>query len=457
MTTQKQEFSAEDAAPSVLYGKTDRDSKFAFPVAIDSDGKIQVAGTFSGGGDGAIVDGTNSTIRATVLDLTNSNPITVAITDANGDQVSSFGGGTQYTEDNPAAANPIGGAVIVVRDDALAGGITTTDGDNIALRGNNKGELYIKHTDSINVTASVINIVSITGSTTLHNLPLPIVLSDSLVNPTTSSIASLLYGYIQATGDWDRCRMAGDNSDALGTAGTGHLQILSHLMTYDSAGVWNRARGDISNGLDVDVTRVSGTVNITGSTTIAGIVSVTGSTSVSNVVNITGSTTLVGVSAITGNTTILGTVAITGSTTLAGVSAITGNTTILGTVNVTGSTVVVGTASITGNTSVINTVTVTGTTVNIFERVSTSNLTNVSASTASTQLLASTAGRKQAIFYNDSTATLYLKFGTTASTSSFTVKLFPDDYYELSLPIYTGVIHGVWSATNGAVRVTENT
>jgi len=433
MTTQKQEFSAEDAAPSVLYGKTDRDSKFAFPVAIDSDGKLQVAGTFSGGGDGAIVDGTNSTIRATVLDLTNSNPITVAITDANGDQVSSFGGGTQYTEDNPAAANPIGGAIIVVRDDALAGGITTTDGDNIALRGNNKGELYIKHTDSINVTASVINVVSVTGSTTLHNLPLPIVLSDGLVNPTTSSIASLLYGYIQATGDWDRCRMAGDNSDTLGTAGTGHLQILSHLMLYNGAGSWDRARGDISNGLDVDVTRVSGTVNITGSTT------------------------LVGVSAITGNTTIVGTVAITGSTTLVGVSAITGNTTIVGTVNVTGSTVVVGTASITGNTSVINTVTVTGTTVNIFERVATPSISRVTASTASTQLLASTAGRKGAYFYNDSTASMYLKFGTTASTTSFTVLMRPNDFFELPLPTYTGVIHGIWDATNGAAQVTEVT
>lgn len=32
------------------------------------------------------------------LDLTNSNPVTVAIVDATGDQITSFGGGTQYTE-----------------------------------------------------------------------------------------------------------------------------------------------------------------------------------------------------------------------------------------------------------------------------------------------------------------------------------------------------------------------
>jgi hypothetical protein len=32
MTTQKQEFSAGDAAPVVLYAKTDADDKFAYPV-----------------------------------------------------------------------------------------------------------------------------------------------------------------------------------------------------------------------------------------------------------------------------------------------------------------------------------------------------------------------------------------------------------------------------------------
>lgn len=82
------------------------------------------------------------------LDLTNSNPAAVAIVDGNGDQITSFGGGTQYTEDAAAAANPVGNALIVIREDARAGGLTTTDGDNVALRGNNKGELYVKTTDS---------------------------------------------------------------------------------------------------------------------------------------------------------------------------------------------------------------------------------------------------------------------------------------------------------------------
>lgn len=88
---------------------------------------------------------------ADVLDLTNSNPLTVAIVDGDGTQITSFGGGTQYTEDAAAAANPVGTALNLIRADALAG-VTSTDGDNVAARGTDKGELYVKHADSIAVT-----------------------------------------------------------------------------------------------------------------------------------------------------------------------------------------------------------------------------------------------------------------------------------------------------------------
>ena len=52
----------------------------------------------AGGGDGAILDGASALIKATVSDLANSNPLNVAITDGSGDQITSFGGGVQYTE-----------------------------------------------------------------------------------------------------------------------------------------------------------------------------------------------------------------------------------------------------------------------------------------------------------------------------------------------------------------------
>jgi hypothetical protein len=88
---------------------------------------------------------------------------------------------------------------------------------------------------------------------------------------------------------------------------------------------------------------------------------------------------------------------------------------------------------------------------------STSTVTSVAGSASSVQLLASTAGRKAAYFYNDSTADCYLKLGTTASTSSFTVKMVSNSFYELPQPCYTGRIDAIWTSATGNIRITEIT
>lgn len=66
-------------------------------------------------------------------------------------------GGTEYTEDVAAAADPVGPTLIMVRADTLAA-VTSADGDNIAVRGTNKGEQYVKHVDPIVVTATDLDI-----------------------------------------------------------------------------------------------------------------------------------------------------------------------------------------------------------------------------------------------------------------------------------------------------------
>ena len=58
-------------------------------------------------------------------------------------RVSGGGGGTQYTEDVAAAANPVGNALILVRTDTPATQVTT-DGDNVAQRGTNYGAAYVQ-------------------------------------------------------------------------------------------------------------------------------------------------------------------------------------------------------------------------------------------------------------------------------------------------------------------------
>ncbi len=76
------------------------------------------------------------------LDLTNSNPLTVAITDANGDQVTSFGGGTEYAEDTASAAAEKVTMAGVVRKDTGAS-LVDADGDRTELQVDSAGALRV--------------------------------------------------------------------------------------------------------------------------------------------------------------------------------------------------------------------------------------------------------------------------------------------------------------------------
>lgn len=90
----------------------------------------------------------------------------------------------------------------------------------------------------------------------------------------------------------------------------------------------------------------------------------------------------------------------------------------------------------------------------------TSTLSNVADSASSVTVLASNVNRYAFRIYNDSTAILFLKLGTTASATSFTEKLLPGQVWgtaELGVN-YTGRIDGIWaSAPGGSARVTELT
>lgn len=87
---------------------------------------------------------------------------------------------------------------------------------------------------------------------------------------------------------------------------------------------------------------------------------------------------------------------------------------------------------------------------------SSSAVTQASSAATSATLLAANTSRIGATIFNDSTATLYLKFGTTASATSYTVQILPGGYYEVPFG-YTGKIDGIWSAANGFAYVTELT
>jgi hypothetical protein len=86
-------------------------------------------------------------------------------------------------------------------------------------------------------------------------------------------------------------------------------------------------------------------------------------------------------------------------------------------------------------------------------------LSNVASSIVSQEISGGSSSRKLLSVYNDSGQVLYLKFGTEASPTSYTVQVAAAAYYELpnhpTHGTYLGVITGVWAAANGYARVTE--
>jgi hypothetical protein len=82
--------------------------------------------------------------------------------------------------------------------------------------------------------------------------------------------------------------------------------------------------------------------------------------------------------------------------------------------------------------------------------------TTVAASASSVSILASNTSRIGATIFNDSTVTMYLIMGTPASTTSYSVQINPNGYFELPYG-YTGAVAGIWGSATGNARITELT
>ena len=86
----------------------------------------------------------------------------------------------------------------------------------------------------------------------------------------------------------------------------------------------------------------------------------------------------------------------------------------------------------------------------------TSITSSVASSASNTVILPSNAARLGATIYNDSSALMYIKLGALASTTDYTIKLFPQSYYEIPFG-YTGEIDALWASATGFARVDELT
>ena len=82
-----------------------------------------------------------------------------------------------------------------------------------------------------------------------------------------------------------------------------------------------------------------------------------------------------------------------------------------------------------------------------------STVSSVNGSASAVNVLAGNSARRWASIHNDSPAILFLKFGTGASNTSYTVRMVAQAYYEVER--YNGVITGIWQTATGSAKVTE--
>lgn len=86
------------------------------------------------------------------------------------------------------------------------------------------------------------------------------------------------------------------------------------------------------------------------------------------------------------------------------------------------------------------------------------SVTSEDADDESITIKAANTRRRGLIVCNDADKALYIKYGATASVTSFTAKVAAGGYWEMPSPVYTGVVDGIWaSGPTGAARVTELT
>ncbi len=406
-----------------------------------------------------IGDGSNT---ATIRNLAANDALNVALVDAAGDQIVSFGGGVQYTEGDTDAT--ITGTAMMMEDAAntlVAAPGTAADGLLVNLGTNND----VRITDGTNIAS-----VRDTGSSDSLN----VAIVDASGNQITTFGGGSQYVEDVASAGGETMTLAGAIREDTPTTTTTTDGDYSNLKTDSAGRLWVNASGaavpitDNAGSLTVDGTVAatqSGTWNITD---ISGTVSLPTGASTSAKQD-TGNTSL---SSIDGKITACNTGAVVISN-ASGASAVNiqdGGNSI--TVDATNLDVALSTRLKPADT--LTAVTTVGTITNVVHVddnsgsltvdgsvtanptfPSSSSVTQVASSASSVTLKASNASRRGLSIFNDSTQTLYLKLGATASTTSYTVQVPSQGFYELPQVVYTGVIDGIWASANGNAYVTE--
>ena len=83
-------------------------------------------------------------------------------------------------------------------------------------------------------------------------------------------------------------------------------------------------------------------------------------------------------------------------------------------------------------------------------------LSSVASSTTSQQVLPANSLRRGVIAHNSDANPCWLKYGSIASTTSYTYRIDAGGHWEMPQPIYSGRIDVIWATDgDGALYVTE--
>ena len=85
----------------------------------------------------------------------------------------------------------------------------------------------------------------------------------------------------------------------------------------------------------------------------------------------------------------------------------------------------------------------------------TSVITKIIGTDQSIMLLDEGFNRQMVTIYNNSSFSMYIKYGANATAESFTLVINSGDYFEFQLPCYTGRIDAFWDGIDGNAMITE--
>lgn len=83
------------------------------------------------------------------------------------------------------------------------------------------------------------------------------------------------------------------------------------------------------------------------------------------------------------------------------------------------------------------------------------SVSRVPASLLAVSLSAANPMRMGLLLYNDSTSDAYIKYGTGATSTDYTIKMVGGSYWEMPSPMTTVEITCAWTTATGAMQVTE--